>query len=1488
MGKLKPCKFYVDGSSTPLTYDQMREMLFNNYQDMVSGVGRGIAKPPKPKAEKPSGETPRRAKRIEANESYQSLLNEYVQEYESVSTEAAKEQAQGYFIDLQRAVDRGEITQDEAFEQAYDFAENLFNEDQAEIRKNPSHPLHKSAFAIMTMQRMAVHAYEMGDMDALTKFNNWLDAVGRAGGTSAALMDASKSLDPLANLLAEISSSQDKELNKTVSSGRKKKTIVNEIQSEINEMNQSAAEEAVESTVVNNVIDSIDEAPPVKEKKVSKKKELEEKRKKAIDRVKKAFASAAAPGPMMAITPERVERIAALKELAMVEIQSGAYTIGEVVASISKQIGNIVSKRFIREAVESEWAELSQMAEKQKREDLTEMVKDAIEGKSTDKIISVLGKAIQMARPDYIKAKAKGKKISEKQAIKEILSNKDEAQTILKAALTVLRNEVLEGKHLDLAGGTKPSNLSQEQWDAARQKRVLLMFDNIVDSILGVAEQRAANEQAMAEMKEQEKLRKQWEKAREKHEKAVEKARQKQESEEARRQAIEAQRLAEAELRAAEAAYEKAKKQRVKDVIKEYYNNPNSAQSLNEYLAERFPDMSMNQINELSQAVENEVNRINKSKDKTKITNLIRELNDGKEDSDLAKAVSKIMSTRGAMSQFGFANALSTYLGYKGVNPVHIQQLQQLMNMASGMMPGTARNSVMRAANNIAAFYAQNNLRILNDVMQEVMVRNILSAPRTLLTGGMSVFLLSAPSLIKSAFIRPAKTLRGVRHAWDNAMKGRSAIRASAKDVFAYHKIPVSREIQTDGKEYDKDRAWTRVREMSWKDISKMWRSDKTKALTYAASKGLINIGLQGKSIGITNFIFDLQTFLDYLNITALRDIYASIDAERVLAAKGIMPGDPKFEKEMADMLGVSSQKQAAIEKQIQDEVADMTANGLSIPKNYEKSRRRELLNENTDSEVLARAHEKAEYEIGMSEPRTVFAAYINSLAKRISTSKDTNNNVLGLAGFAQQRILQPLFLFSRMALVLGEKASRYAPVIGPFISAIPVRMTSVKADGTASAMPIIKRDKDGNIEWTPLTDTREYTARLAASTLLTVAVFIFLAKAYDEEELKDENGKPIPDPENPGKNLTRKVYSIGEYIDFFGSNRKVKQEKRGVEPINSIRIRTGTNPDGTAIYDYWSFGWFPPQLYGALKMLGEQRDNERYYDDQVSLEGQSIDKAYATLKQREDFSAVDIGAEAAISSFNFEFSNVTRIVNQMSRGDSQGVFNTLLISPGKSLVSSKTAEGIEKEIYYMMDKHKLYVDSKADGRMAEFLMKDVWFADPFIQDRKNLESLDPFGNPIDFPSTLKFVPSLFMKDVFYGMAEHEQKHKDDYKVFYDDKGNYDPSVLALPNRYILNEYKSVTGSMIDITDNKNIQREISDGVSKAFGEYIDVSRKFLMSVPYDERSEYIDWIRKSAIVKVVNELPAAEPKDYPSPPKEGKKIPQYLIDAITISIINR
>ena len=1465
--------------------------------EMGADLGDDYVPPTPPKKEDGEVEGERRlasrGKRVEADDNYKDKLENYVRNYESVSLEASKEQAQGYFRELQRAVGSGEITQEQAYKQAYDLAESVFAEDQTAIRQKASHPLHKSAFAIMVMQRMAADAYQTGNSEWLTKFNDWLDAVGRAGGTSAALMNAAATLDPLANLLKEISESQNKALEKTVGSGRKKKTIVKELQEEVEKENAEAVDEAVDATTVEAAIDASQEAPaPAPKKKTpSKRKELEEREKKAIDRVKKAFAAKSAPGPMMAVTPENAERVAALKELAVVEIEKGAYTLAEVVAAMAKKIGGIVSKRSIREAVESEWAELSELAEKQKREDLTEMVKDALEGRSADKIMTVLGKALKIAKPDFIKARMKGKRITEKQAIEEIMANESEAREILSAALTVLRNEILEGKHLELAGGVKPANMSQEQWDAARQKRVLSMFEGIVDVVLGQAKQKQADAVTKEQEKQRQKLLDDWQKAIDKNNEAKEKAAQKQADKEAERAAKEAVAQSERELKQAEAAYQKAKNATVKQVIKDYYKNPNSAQSLTEYLAERFPDMPMNKVVELANAVEQQMEKIRRSRDNAAIKRLVNELTDGKGEAELAKTIGKIMRNRGAMSQFGFANLLSGFLGYKGVNPTHIQQLQQLMNMASGMMPGRARNDVMRAANNIAAFYAENNIRVLNDVMQEVMVRNILSAPRTAFTGGLSVFLMSVPSLVKSMAIRPAKTYRGLRHAWNNAMNNRSAIRASAREVFALHKIPVSRELPTTEKPFAKDRTWERVRNTKWKEIGKIWRSDKYKAITYASAKALIGLGLQGKGVGITNFIFDLQTYLDYLNVTALRDIYASIDAERTLAAKGILPKDPRFAQEMADMLGVSDQKQKAIEKQIADEIADMVSRGLPVPKGFESSRRRELLNENTDLAVLNRAHEKAEYEIGMSEPRTVFAAHVNAIFKRLATSKDTNNDVLGLAGFAQQRILQPLFLFSRMALVLGEKSSRYAPIIGPFISAIPIRMTTVKADGTRTESPMIKRDKDGNIEWTPLTDTREYAARLALSSLLTTAILMLLANAYDEEEVVDKDGNPIPDPDNPGETLKRKVYKDSDYIDFYGSNRNVKQEKRGAEPTNSIRIKTGVNPDGTSRYEYWSFSWFPPQLYGSFKMLGEQRDEERFFDDQISLKGQTKEKAYATLRQREDFTPVDIAAEAAIGSFNFEFSNLTKLINQVGRGDTQGIFNTLIVSPGKAQISSKTMEGIEKEIYYMMDRHKIYVNSKADGKMAAFLMQDVWFTDPFIQDREKLESLDPFGNPVDFPSALKFVPSLFMKDVFYGMAEHEQKYKKQYSVFYDEKGAYNPSVLPIPNRYILNEYKSEAGGVVDISDNKNIQRGISDGVSKLFGEYIRENRSFLMKQPYEKRAPFIEYLRDMAIVGVVNELPGIEQREYPSVPLKMGDVSELdvkkILDAETISLIN-
>ena len=1401
-----------------------------NKTGLVEG-GKGGAEPPMGGTAKDEQEGKRRkasrAKRIEAehNQTYKDMLDDYVSMYESVNMEAAKDLAQGYYIELQKRIASGELTQEQAQSDVFDYVNELLEEDSRATRATEKdHPLHKTAFAMMLGQRMLAEAISLGQSQQATTWNNFFQKIGKESGTRAAMLDATKSLDPLSNLLSEIQVAQQKELEKKAKSGRKKQTILNEIQEETQKANQEASEEAVDKPTVENAIDkATEEKPPVEnKKKPSKSAELAKREKSAIDRVKKAFSAKTAPGPLAVVTPENKERIAALKELAQVEIEKGAYSLGEVVASIFKKVGEYVSKRAIREAVESEWSELSSLAENQKRADLTEMVKDAIAGKSTDKILQALGKAIKMAHPEYIKARIKGKKVTEAKAIEEILSNPEEAKNILTQALQILRTEVMSGKHLELAGGQKPSSLSQEQWDSARGKKVISMFEQMVDSVIGDAQQRSD---------------------------------------------------------------EKERRKDIKQIIKDYYNTPNTAQSLQEFIAERSPNLTMQQINDIAAAVEAEMDKIKKSRDNAKIKTLVREITDGREDSDLTNIVGRVMKTRGMMSQFGFANVMSQFLGYKGVSQQHIQQMVALMQTASQMRPGQGRQGVIQAANNIAAFYSQSNLRVLNDVMQEVMVRNILSAPRTMLTGGFSVFILSAPALIKSFAIRPVKTYRGVRHAWSNAKEGRSAVRASLRETFGEHKIPVSRELPADDNTFGKERAWQRVREMTFKEVRNLWKQDKKKSITYMAAKMLIHLSLQGKGTGLTNFIFDLQTALDYLNVTALRDIYASIQAERDLEAKGIFSKDPQFAQEMADMLGTSAAKQANIETQINDEVADMVSNGVPVPKDYVKKRRRQLLNENTDLSVLEKSHEKAVESIGMAEPTSAVGSMAYYIISKITLANELKNDTLNIAGFAYARLVQPVALFSRMALVLGEKSARYAPLIGPFMAMLPVKFTT-KKEGGASGFPMLKRDKDGNVRYTHIEDTREYAARLAISTTLTVAILMFLAGAYDDEEILDEKGKPVPDPENPGKNLTRRTYMYSEWIDFYGSNQKVSPEQRGVQPINSIRVKTGTNPDGTPKYDYWSFSWFPVQLYGSLKMMGEQRDKERFFGDRVQYEMNDKKEMYKTLREMEAFTPSDVAASAALNSFNFEFSNITKLVQQTSRSDGQAIFNTLLINPGKAQVSSETAEAIEDEIYRMMDRHKIYVNSKADGNTAAYLMNDIWFSDPFIQDRKDFESLDPFGNPIDFPGFVKFVPSLFSNNVFYGMADHENKNKKYYEVYYDDKGVYNPSELSLPKRYT---FTSATDEMgvTGYGEDRNVQRKISDDQAKIFGELIRKHHDAIMTYKYEDRKPLLDYIHKVSIYNAIDANIKDHNRTFPTKGESKNKKMEKLMEAVSIRRFN-
>ena len=166
---------------------------------------------------------------------------------------------------------------------------------------------------------------------------------------------------------------------------------------------------------------------------------------------------------------------------------------------------------------------------------------------------------------------------------------------------------------------------------------------------------------------------------------------------------------------------------------------------------------------------------------------------------------------------------------------------------------------------------------------------------------------------------------------------------------------------------------------------------------------------------------------------------------------------------------------------------------------------------------------------------------------------------------------------------------------------------------------------------------------------------------------------------------------------------------------------------------------------------------------------------------------------------------------------------------------------------------HEIYVGYKIndDGMegLSQHLMKDVWFTDPFIADRKDFESIDPFGNPIAFPPLFPDFMSMFGTTTTYKMAEHEQKFKEFYDLYKNEEGYYDAKELPLPKRYLYNNAGgAIIGDIVDdgVTVDKDLKRKISDEAYKINGDMlraIVVGKK----LPYEKRKTLLPRIYDTA-----------------------------------------
>jgi hypothetical protein len=1473
------CTTIIDGKEYTRE-ELMAAMARGDFDYIMSDTGV----PPKsePKEEAPKRK-PRRAVRIEADREYKEKIKNYRKEYQSISMDEVNSDANSYFQTVLDDIKSGE-SETEVFQNLYDYLIELIQEDVRVAKGTTESVPFGTAFAMSVAGLALDHAIRTGNQKEMEEWNSFRDVQGRRGGTGVAFI---KSNDPLQALVKNVYDSYKNTKEEKVSSGRTKGEVVAEIKEETNKIKAQVVDKATESGNVKKVTAKVlkSERPKKISAPVSRRARAKKDEADAIAQIKAIWNSSGVPGPMMAATSKGGQLAAAITKLAKAEIELGAYSFGEAVAATYKKVKQYVSKRAVEDVLREEWETLGKFSDEIKKEDAINELANAISSGTGDAAIKALAKAMNMVKGDYIKAWAKKNKVSLEKAAQQILSDPAEANKLVSAAMERLRQDVeMGGKFLDLVKVKKPSDMDEDQWNSLRAKYVLNQFQKAADAILG----RASN---IVEENEAERLRNAWLSAKDRREAAVERKAQKETDKE--RQKLIDKELEEAkkEEEQALADYEKAVNKAIKNAAKKFYKEGISDfGTFAEALMNEIPFLTLPEAIELSMAVQAEMKSLAQSVDQRRIKELIKEMTDGREDSSLAQVIAKTIIARGAMTTNGFVSVLGKYLGYKGLSPSQAAYVAQAIPKISAMPPGIARQTAIKAVNNIVYQSAESVPSLIWETFSEVIYRNVLSPIKTAFSGGLSVFLLTPAAWGFNLIGSPIRTLRATAHFWKSLAKGNYAIKAAARDTFIEHNVPVSREltdlVNTNTQEsklnpYERDRAWVRVREKTWKDIVGMWNSNPGQSIAYGVAKALINLNFQGKSsrgnVPISNFVNDFQMFLDYLNAVALRDFYASMAAQKKAVKEGYKPG-AGFEEAWKSLVSADKASLDQIEKDIEAEVTAMINSGMPVPANYRSRRRRQMMDERSEPEILKTAHHRAVQSIGMGTPVTLGGNFAYMMAKNLQGIGNPKvEGQLGWFGLISKSITMPITMFSRMAIVLGEKSFEFVPLFGAMPKALalfsraigrPVYQFEYKEE---DKLPKRRRKESGEFYDPIKEETEEFIGKAVVAASLSAALAYILSAWWDDEEVKDKDGKPVLDPD--GKPIIRRKY-INENIDFYGSsNEKITSNVRGVTPKDVVRVRTGVDENGMPVYEDYPFTAFPSFMYGMLKGIGEQRDKERFLDDQIKFGLADNGEIVKYVELTSDATYAGLAGSMAMNSWNLDFQSTVRLAKAFKKGDAlQGVVDVFAIDPAKNLVSPNIAEDISKQWMKINEMNTIYVDWKLeddglDG-MVDYLSKDVWFADPFIQDRKNYESIDPFGNPIEFPPVYSDFVGMFGTSVNFKMAEHEKKYKDLYNLYRDENGKYNPSVLAFPKRYtVSNAGKASVGegevSVVDETatfDTKT-RRELADSAYEIFGQKIkEYGIKKLQDMPYKERANILEdylWshAKSEALMRIKNKI---------------------------------
>jgi hypothetical protein len=515
-----------------------------------------------------------------------------------------------------------------------------------------------------------------------------------------------------------------------------------------------------------------------------------------------------------------------------------------------------------------------------------------------------------------------------------------------------------------------------------------------------------------------------------------------------------------------------------------------------------------------------------------------------------------------------------------------------------------------------------------------------------------------------------------------------------------------------------------------------------------------------------------------------------------------------------------------------------------------------------------------------MGEPTTAGGATVRAAFKKLETlgkpDVEGQMNMIG-AGIGSSLFL--FTMFSRILIVMGEAGLRNVPFVGQVINMFPYEFTTEKG------APSIKRNENGEkiVKFKDKTggDLREYTYRMVASSAVLTAVAMFLAYAFDDEEVLDENGKPILDED--GNKIYRQRYNLAGIIDFYGNSPKIPSNEKGTLPRNVVRVWEGNDENGYPIYKDYPIETATPAMYGILKAMCEMRDEQRYFDEKVIFDIKD-GKPTRGFEMPPRMDLGGLAMSASINSFNADFNAIVRIVNgvRAERGIQAGL-DVMFFDPAKRLVSPRQMEEVTHQLQNINDQERIYMDYKmADDGMegiVEYLMKDTWFTDPFIPNRENFESKDPFGFPVKFPPMYSNFLGMFGTTATYAMAAHEQEHKEYYNLYKDEKGIYDPQKHTFPKRFIYSKASvEEGGELFKPTIGDNAERIISDAASTYFRELIDISGvKKIANLDYEKRMNHLDYLWSLAKYKAVKKNVPNTTSQKPKRPKNGYMMPSDI-----------